>query len=110
MKSGRANGLRGIVALALLTGAASTHAQTPPDGSAATIVKEEPKIVAIRIVKESGEVLSNAPTGVAVETGKPLNRGKVAESLRALYKAGDYADLRAVVTPEADGARWDFVV
>src|SRR6266576_1105359 len=110
MKSGWANGLRGIVALALLMGAASTHAQTPPDGSASGIAKEEPKIVAIRIVKEDGEVLYNTFPGIAVETGKPLDRGKVAESLRALYKTGDYADLRAVVTPEADGARLDFVV
>jgi len=35
MKLSRANGWRGIVALvALLTGAAPTHAQTPQDGSA----------------------------------------------------------------------------
>jgi outer membrane protein insertion porin family len=110
MKSRRANGLRGIVVLALLIGAAPTHAQRPPDGSAAGIAKEEPKILAIRIVKEDGEVLSNAPSGIAVETGKPLDRGKVAESLRALYRTGDYADLRAVVTPEADGARLEFIV
>src|SRR5437660_7332807 len=110
MKSGWANGLRGIVALALLMGAASTHAQTPPDGSASGIAKEEPKIVAIRIVKEDGEVLYNTFPGIAVETGKPLDRGKVAESLRALYKTGDYSELRAVLTPEADGARLDFVV
>src|SRR2546430_6232313 len=110
MKSRWANGLRGIVVLALLIGAAPTHAQTPPDGSAASIAKEEPKIVAIRIVKENGEVLYNTSPGIAVETGKPLDRGKVAESLRALYRTGDYADLRAVVTPEADGARLDFVV
>ena len=110
MKSGWANGLRGIVALALLTGAASTHARKPPDGSASGIAKEEPKIVAIRIVKENGEVLYNAPSGITVETGKPMDRERVAESLRALYRTGDYADLRAVLTPEADGARLDFVV
>src|SRR5438876_8199179 len=110
MKSGWGNGLRGIVALALLTGAAPTHAQIPQDGSTGGVGKEEPKIVAVRIVKENGEVLSNAPAGIAVETGKPLDRGKVAESLRSLYRTGDYADLRAAVTPEADGARLDFVV
>ena len=96
--------------LALLMGAAPTHAQTAPDGSAVGIAKEEPKIVAIRIVKENGEVLSNASSGITVETGKPLDRAKVAESLRTLYRTGDYADLRAIVTPEADGARLDFVV
>jgi len=110
MKSGWANWLRGVFVLALLTGAAPIHAQTLPDGSAAAIVNEEPKIVAIRIVRENGEVLSNAPSRVTVETGKPLDRGKVAESLRALYRTGDYADLRAVVALEADGARLDFVV
>jgi outer membrane protein insertion porin family len=110
MKSRWANGWRGIVVLALLMGAAPTHAQTAPDGSAVGIAKEEPKIVAIRIVKENGEVLSNASSGITVETGKPLDRAKVAESLRTLYRTGDYADLRAIVTPEADGARLDFVV
>ena len=73
-------------------------------------VKEEPKIVAIRIVQEDGQVLSDFPSGIAVETGKALDREKIAESLRALYRTGDYADLKAVVTPVADGVRLDFVV
>src|SRR6267378_2409447 len=110
MKSGVANGLRGIFALALLTGAAPTHAQAPPGTSVASIEKEEPKIAAIRLVKEDGQVLSDAPSGIAVETGKALDRGKIADSLRALYRTGDYADLKAVVTPVADGVRLDFVV
>src|SRR6266849_9522645 len=110
MKSGRANGLRGIVALALLTGAASTRAQTPQDNSTPGVAKEEPKIVAIRIVKEDGQVLSDSPSGIAIETGKAPDRGKIAESLRTLYRTGDYADLNAVVTPMADGVRLDFVV
>src|SRR6266705_3382564 len=110
MKSGLANGLRGIVVLALLTGAGATRAQTPQDSSAAGVEPEEPKIVAIRIVKEDGQVLSDSPLGVAVETGKALDRGKIAESLRALYRTGDYADLRAVTTPVPDGVRLDFVV
>ena len=110
MKSGWANGWRGIVALALLTGAAPTHAQTPQVTSVPDVAAEEPKIVAVRIVKADGQVLSNSPSGTMVETGKALERGKIAESLRALYRTGDYADLRAVVTPVADGVRLDFVV
>src|SRR5205814_8359570 len=50
------------------------------------------------------------PFGIAVETGKAIDRGKIAESLRALYKSGDYADVRAVVTTVTDGVRLDFVV
>src|SRR5260370_2056496 len=110
MKLGWANGWRGIVALALLTGAAPTRGQTPQETAATGIAKEEPKIVNVRIVKEDGQVLSESPSGIAVETGKTLDRGKIAESLRTLYRTGDYADLRAVVTPMADGVRLEFVV
>src|SRR6266853_2278453 len=110
MKSGWNYGLRGIVALALLTGAAPTRGQTPQDTSVADRTKEEPTIVAIRIVKEDGQVLSESPAGITVETGKARDRGKIAESLRTLYRTGEYADLRAVVTPVTDGVRLDFVV
>ena len=110
MKSRWANGLRSIAALALLTRAASTPAQAPQDSSLAGVEEGEPTIVAIRIVKEDGQVLSNSPSGLPVETGKALDRGKIAESLRALYRLGDYADLRAVVTPEGEGVRLDFLV
>src|SRR5882762_5869212 len=111
MKSGWANGLlRGIFALVLLTGAAPTRAQAPQGTSVTGVAEEEPRIVAIRIVKEDGQVLSDSPSGIAVEIGKTLDRGKIAESLRALYRTGDYADLRAVVTPVADGVRLDFAV
>src|SRR5437660_11021600 len=98
MKSRWANGLRGIVVLALLTGATPIHAQTPPAGSAASIAKEEPKIVAISIVKENGDVLYNTPPGITVETGKPLDRGQGAESLSALYTKGGNVDLPGRVT------------
>ncbi len=110
MKSGVANGLRGIFALALLTGGAPTRAQAPPGTPVTGVEREEPKIAAIRIVKEDGQVLSDAPSGIAVETGNALDRGKIADSLRTLYRTGDYADLKAVVTPVADGVRLDFVV
>src|SRR5467141_4769946 len=110
MKSSWTIGLRGIAAFALLTGAAAARGQTPQDFPVASSVKEEPKVVAIRIVKEDGQVLSESPSGIAAETGKALDRGKIAESLRALYRTGDYTDLKAVVTPVADGVRLDFVV
>lgn len=69
----------------------------------------EPVVVGIRIVRESdSKVLAESPSGISVEIGKPLDRKKVAESLRALYKTGDYAGLKAVVTPVTDGVRLDF--
>ena len=50
MKSSWTIGLRGIVALALLTGAVLARGQTPQDTSLAATAKEEPRILAIRIV------------------------------------------------------------
>jgi outer membrane protein assembly factor BamA len=110
MKMSRRNGLRGIITLALLIGAGPTRAQAPQETPPVNPTAEPPRIAAIRIVREDGHVLSEAPRGITLETGKPLDRGKVAESLRSLYRTGDYADLRAVLTTVPDGVRLDFVV
>ncbi len=109
MKLSWASGLRGIVALALLTGAAPRHARAAQESPATNPAAEKPTVVAIRIVKEDGQVLSESPSGITVETGKPVDREKIAESLRALYRTGDYADLRSVLTPVSGGVRLDFV-
>src|SRR6476660_1576666 len=108
MKLGWAGGLRGIAALALLTGAAPTRAQAPPDKASTNAAREE-HIVAVRIVKEDGTVLSEAPAGISLETGKTLDRAKVAETMRALYRTGSFSDLRAVAAPVEGGVRLDFV-
>src|SRR5258708_34429296 len=105
MKSGWANGWRGIFALALLAGAAPTRAQAPQGTSVAGGPDEQPKIAAIRIVKKDGQVLSDSPSGIAVETGNALDRRKTAHSLRALYRPGDYADLPPLRTSVAPGLR-----
>ena len=99
-----------VVALALLVGGGQTHAQAPQDTPSVNSAVEQPKIAAIRIVREDGQVLSEAPSGIPLEAGKPLDRGKIAESLRVLYRTGDYADLRAVLTTVPDGVRLDFLV
>src|SRR5260370_16926958 len=109
MKLSRASGLRGIVALALLTGAAPRHARAAQESPATNPAAEKPTVVAIRIVKEDGQVLSESPSGITVETGKPADGEKIADSLRALYRTGDYADLRSVLTPVSGGVRLDFV-
>src|SRR5258706_14166005 len=108
MKLGWANGLRGIAALALLIGAALTHAQAPPEATTANAAVQ-PKVVGVRIVKADGTVLSEAPAGITVETGKALDRGKIAETMRALYRTGSFSDLRAVAGLVEGGVRLDFV-
>jgi outer membrane protein insertion porin family len=100
-----------MIALALLSGAVPAYSH--PHARQAASSNEAgstPVVVAVRIVGEDGHVLLESPRGIPVETGKPLDREKVAASLRVLYRTGDYADLRAVVTPENAGVRLDFVV
>ena len=106
-------GLRAIVAGALLGGGLSVCAQTVPTagraaGPTRTAIPEG-VVVAIRVVGEDGRVLSDCPRGVSVEIGKPLSRGDVAASLKALYRTGDYAYLTAVTTQVPGGIQLDFV-
>jgi outer membrane protein insertion porin family len=115
MKAHRGQGLRIIVAAALLIGVAPRHAQaaqettaqisTPKNAedAAAQIVRD------VRIVTEDGRVLSDGPA-LPISTGKPLDRDQVADSIRALYRSGGYADVRAVSTAVDGGVRIDFVV
>jgi outer membrane protein assembly factor BamA len=114
MKSSWVKWIRGIAmfaALALVSGIAWGGPQVPvrQELPADKLAAAQPNVVAIRIVREDGQVLAESPTGIAVEMGKPLDRGKVAESLRALYRIGDYADIRAVITAVPNGVRLDFV-
>src|ERR1700675_4648251 len=109
MKSGWANGLRGIVALAILSGVATMRAQTPQSGNSTAEPAEQLIVVTTRVVAEDGRVLSEPVKGINVEIGKPLDRTKVAESLRLLYKTGDYSALRSAIPPVPGGVRLDFV-
>ena len=111
MKLSWAKRIQGSIALALLAmTAAPARSQAPVQQTASSErALTAPNIVAIRIVRGDGQVLAESPSGISVEKGQPLDRAKVAESLRALYRTGDYADLKAEVTPQADGVRLDFV-
>ncbi len=118
MKVSWANEIRRIAVFTLLLGATRAHAQaqqdaplaTPPSGpSAAAPSLNDTPVLAMRVVTEDGRVLSESPKGLSVEIGKPLDRARVSESLRALYRTGDYADLRAVAIPAQGGMRLDFI-
>lgn len=117
MKASWANELRGTVLLALLLGVATSNAQMPATPGAAQASPPAPgtvgknaQVVAVRIVTEDGRVLSESPPNVLVKPGRPLDPNEVAESLRALYRSGDYADVRVTTTAVPSGVRVDFVV
>jgi outer membrane protein insertion porin family len=115
MRAIGAKGCRGLALAALLFGGAAWRCAAQEESAApkapeASNQAGTPVVVSVRIVREDGSVLKDAPAGLTIETGKPLGREQVATSLRALYKTGDYSDLRAVTTPVEGGLRLDFVV
>jgi len=118
MKAHCGHRLRIIAAASLLTGAAPGHAQTPQEAPTGQVNVATPQdtantaatVVAVRIVTEDARVLSEAPAGLPVALGKLLERDQVAEGIRALYRTGDYTDVRATSTPVDGGVRIDFVV
>jgi len=100
--------LRAIFLLCAILGGACAHAQTGQESSTGGKAAA-PKIVAVRVVGEDGSVLQAELKRLAVQAGEPLQAGQVAASIRTLYQTGNYADLRAVVYPQGDGVRLDFV-
>jgi len=121
MKASWANELRSILAVALLLGGAHARAQVPPASRPAASIpvtvsatqistRVGANIVSIRIVTQDGKVLSEAPAGLSVRTGQQLEPSQVADSIRTLYRTGNYTDITATLTSVDGGVRLDFVV
>ncbi len=95
---------------ALCLAALGARAQAPPSPAQALWQTEDQRVVAIRVVTETGQVLEENPANLLLQPGQPLDSEVVRESLRQLYRTGRYADLRAETYPAAGGMRVDFVV
>src|SRR6195256_1610869 len=78
-------------------------AQNGPSG-------EPPRVVAVRVVTESGSVLEEDPPQIPLQHGQPLSIDAESASLRELFRSGRFADLRAELTDVPGGVRLDFVV
>lgn len=117
MKLQRKIGLASAVGIVLCLGMGSLYAQIPSDSKLpATATESAPprekqsRVLEVRLVSADGRILAVSPTGIPIEPGNPMDTAKVAESLRLLYRTGDYSDLRAVASPLPGGIRLDFVV
>lgn len=64
----------------------------------------------IRVVDESGTAVTEKIPPLPLEAGKPFDYPAERESLRDLYRLGDYADIRVSTAPEMGGSRVDFIV
>src|SRR5437879_12916462 len=97
-------GRRVIAVFALLLPVARAYAQNPPSTAApqpASVFSQDskPNVVEVQLVTEDGKSLGKLPEHLPVQPGMPLDHRQVADSLRALYRTGDYGDLRAVLVP-----------
>lgn len=68
------------------------------------------RITDIRIVDEHGANVSLKALQLTMETGTPFDFRKERESLRTLYRTGDFSDVRVAAEPVGDGIRVEFVV
>jgi outer membrane protein assembly complex protein YaeT len=64
----------------------------------------------IRVVDESGAAATAKIPPLPLEGGKPFDFAAERESLRDLYRLGDYSDIRVNAAAEAGGLRVDFIV
>jgi outer membrane protein insertion porin family len=71
---------------------------------------EPPRVVAVRVVAESGAVLEQNPPKLTLQPGQPYTTEAESASLRELFRTGRYADLRAELADVPGGVRLDFVV
>jgi outer membrane protein insertion porin family len=74
------------------------------------MVVEGRRVAEVRVVDEAGKTVSEKVPPLPMEEGKPFDYAAERGSLRALYRMGDYSDIRVTAAPEADGLRVDFIV
>src|SRR6266699_2809332 len=86
---------------------AVAQAQTAPSPPAQL---DGRRVVAIRIVDQSGEVLDENASGLPLRLNQPFTLDVERESLRQLYRTGRYGDIVARVTNRPEGLQLDFVV
>jgi outer membrane protein insertion porin family len=67
------------------------------------------RVAEIRLVGPSGQPIQMQLPKLALETGQPFRLEAERESLRQLYRMGDFADIRVEAEPVENGLRVDFV-
>lgn len=97
----------GALAVSLLASAPVRALQNQAEGQAQV---EGQRVVEIRVLDDSGHLIGGNATALPLEVGKPFDFSAERESLRSLYRTGDFANIRVVAAPVAHGLRVDFIV
>src|ERR1700735_3827343 len=71
---------------------------------------EGQRVAAITIVDSTGREVKPANVSLPLELDKPFDYSAERESIRALYRTGDFADIQVHAESSADGIRLRFVV
>lgn len=71
---------------------------------------EGQRVAAIAIVDSAGQDVKPANVSLPLEVDKPFDYSAERESIRALYRTGDFADIQVQAEPSDDGVRLRFVV
>jgi outer membrane protein insertion porin family len=82
----------------------------PPAARGQEPAVEGQRVAEIRVVDESGQAVSEKIPQLALEVGKPFDFAAERESLRRIYRMGDYSDIRVSATSDAYGLEVNFVV
>ena len=64
---------------------------------------EQQRVAEVRIVDESGKSAAQYKASLPLQPGKPFDFAVERETLRELYRTGDYADIRVTAEPSAEG-------
>ncbi len=83
-------------------------AATALRGQSASLEGE--RVTEIRVVDEYGRAIDGHLPKLRLQEGQPFELEAERHSLRALYRSGDFADIRVEATPVAGGLRIDFIV
>ena len=67
-------------------------------------------VAAVQVVDEAGKGVELRVATLPLETGKPFDFAKERDTLQALYRTGDYADIRVTAVHSAGGLRVNFIV
>ena len=81
-----------------------------PPSRAQQLAVEGQRVTGIRVVDQTGSVVSEKIPPLALQIGKPFDFSDERQCLRDIYRMGDYADIRVNAVPETGGMRVDFVV
>jgi outer membrane protein insertion porin family len=71
---------------------------------------EGERVLAVRVVDPSGQAPQQKIPPLPLEPGKPFDLEAERESLRVLYRTGDYADIRAEAARSDGGVSVNFIV